>query len=107
MMDFYSSIRMGAIDDQAKVRSQAIKLAPPLDPNKLRFSVLPGNNSRLIRIAMERRKDFWLETTNQDPHYHFRWAPVSAGIKFDLVGKDIGPDIHPCLKQLVNHFEGH
>jgi hypothetical protein len=36
----------------------------PIDPNKLRFSVLPGNNSRLIRIAMERRKDFWLETTN-------------------------------------------
>lgn len=107
MMDFYSSIRMGDLDDQAKLRSQAIKQAPPLDPNKLRYSVLPGNNSRLIKIAMERRKDFWLETTNNDPHFHFKWQPVSAGIKFDIIGKDIAPEVHPCQKQIVNHFEGH
>jgi hypothetical protein len=64
----------------------------------LRFVVTPGNNSRLIRIAMERRKDFWLETTPNDPHFHFRWQPVSYGIKFESVGKEIGSDIHPCQK---------
>lgn len=73
MLDFYSSIRLGDLDDQAKLRSQAIKQAPPLDPNKLRYSVVPGNNSRLIKIAMARRKDFWLETTSNDPHFHFKW----------------------------------
>lgn len=73
MLDFYSSIRLGDLDDQAKLRSQAIRQAPPLDPNKLRYSVVPGNNSRLIKIAMARRKDFWLETTSNDPHFHFKW----------------------------------
>ena len=56
---------------------------------------------------MERRKEFWLETTPNDPHFHFRWQPVSYGIKFESVGKEIGSDIHPCQKQIVNHFEGH
>ena len=56
--------------------------APPLDPNKLRYSVVPGNNSRLIKIAMARRKDFWLETTSTDPHFHFKWQSWSGGMKF-------------------------
>ena len=64
----------------------------------MRFVVTPGNNSRLIRIAMERRKDFWLETTPNDPHFHFRWQPVSYGIKFENVGKEIGSDVHPCQR---------
>ena len=107
MLDFYSSIRLGDLDDQAKLRSQAIKLAPPLDPNKLRYSVTPGTHSRHIKLAMERRKDFWLETTSNDPHYHFKWQPWSGGLKFDVVGKEIAPEVHPCQKQVVNHFEGH
>lgn len=107
MLDFYSSIRMGDLDDQAKSRSQAIKQAPPLDPNKLRFSVVMENNARLIKVAMARRKDFWLETTVNDPHFHFKWSPRSYGMKFDIVGKDIAPEVHPCQKQIVNHFEGH
>lgn len=28
-------------------------------------------------------------------------------MKFDIVGKDIAPEVHPCQKQIVNHFEGH
>ena len=45
---------------------------------------------------MARRKDFWLETTNSDPHFHFKWQCTSHGIKFDIVGKDIAPEVHPC-----------
>ena len=45
-----------------------------------------------------RRKDFWLETTPNDPHFHFRWQPVSYGIKFENVGKEIGSDVHPCQR---------
>lgn len=107
MMDFYSSIRLGDLDGQAKLRSQAIKQAPPLDPNKLRYAITSGNNSALIRTAMKRRREFWLETTPSDPHYHFRWQPTSYGLKFDAIGKEIKADVHPCQKQLVNHFEGH
>lgn len=56
---------------------------------------------------MLKRKDFWLETTSNDPHFHFKWQAVAVGIRFELVGKDIQSDQHPCQKQLVNHFEGH
>jgi hypothetical protein len=37
MMDFYQSLRTGDNDGQAKSRAQAVKQAPPLDPNKLRY----------------------------------------------------------------------
>jgi len=107
MIDFYKSIRSEDINDQAKLRSEAIASAPASNPHKLRFSVISGNNSRLIRNALLRRSDFWMETTNQDPHFHFRWQPVSNGIKFDQVGKEIDPDFHPIQKQVINHFEGH
>ena len=45
---------------------------------------------------MQKRAKFWEETTTQDPHFHFRWQPVSSGIKFDMVGKEIELDFHPC-----------
>mmetsp|Transcript_41433 Transcript_41433/g.63210 ORF Transcript_41433/g.63210 Transcript_41433/m.63210 type:complete len:83 (+) Transcript_41433:517-765(+) len=73
MIDFYKSIRSDDINDQAKLRSEAIAAAPPSNPHKLRFSVATGNNSRLIRNAMLKRSLFWEETTNHDPHFHFRW----------------------------------
>ena len=56
---------------------------------------------------MAKRSDFWLETTSSDPHYHFRWQPTSYGLKYEQNGKEIKPDVHPCQKQLVNHFEFH
>ena len=58
--------------------------------------MLTGNNSALIRTAMARRKEFWLETTSSDPHYHFKWQPCSYGLKYDFLGKEIKPDCHPC-----------
>lgn len=32
---------------------------------------------------------------------------MSNGIKFETIGKEISTDVHPCQKQIVNHFEGH
>lgn len=52
MFDFYKAIRIEDINDQAKTRMQAVALSPPSDPFKLRFAVLSGNNSRLVKIAM-------------------------------------------------------
>eukprot|EP00347_Sterkiella_histriomuscorum_P014494 403360664 len=79
----------------------------PLNPNYLKFVVLPGNNSRLIKEAMLRRGHKWIETFAQDPFYHFKWQPVSYGIKFEQISTPIVQGMHPCQKQLVNHFEFH
>ena len=32
---------------------------------------------------------------------------MSYGIKFDQIGNQIPQGLHPCTKQLVNHFEFH
>lgn len=62
----------------------------PMNPNYLKFVVLPGNNSKLIKDAMLRRSHKWIETTANDPYYHFKWQPVSYGIKFDQLGMNNG-----------------
>ena len=80
---------------------------PPMNPNFLKFVVLPGNNSRLIRDAMLRRSHKWQETVSADTQFHFKWQPVSYGIKFDQISTTIQNGQHPCTKQLVNHFEFH
>jgi hypothetical protein len=59
MFDFYKAIRIEDINDQAKMRLQAVALAPPSNPFKLRFAVLSGNNSQLIKNAMLKRTHFW------------------------------------------------
>eukprot|EP00347_Sterkiella_histriomuscorum_P015512 403356749 len=79
----------------------------PMNPNYLKFVVLPGNNSRLIKEALLRRGHKWIETVAQDPFYHFKWQPVSYGIKFEQISTPIVQGMHPCQKQLVNHFEFH
>ena len=67
---------------------------------KLRFLIIKGNNSGIIKEAMKRR-DQWVEgfycvtsTVN------FIWQPTSTGIKFDKL-KGYFPT------QLLNHFENH
>jgi len=79
----------------------------PNNPNFLKFVVLPGNNSKLIRDAMLKRGHRWIETTSSDTQYHFKWAPVSYGVKFDQLSTNIPIGSHPCTKQLINHFEFH
>lgn len=49
---------------------------------------------------MELRADRWEETQDFDTLFHFKWHPISRGIKFDLVSKH-------GTRQLVNHFENH
>ena len=57
-----------------------------MNPNFLMFIVLPGNNSGLIRDAMLRRSHKWLESASMtDTCYHFKWQPVSYGIRFDQI----------------------
>jgi hypothetical protein len=74
----------------------------------LYFTVIPGNNSGLIRDAMLRRSNKWREASSfNDPTCHFRWQPVSYGLKFDQLGSLINPNTHAYTKQLVNHFECH
>lgn len=50
-----------------------------------KFIVVPGNNSGLIRKALERR-DWWIEIPPVHSMYNFKWQPVSAGIKFERLG---------------------
>lgn len=47
-----------------------------------KFVVIPGNNSGLIRKALERR-EWWIEIPSIHSLYHFKWQPVSYGIKFE------------------------
>lgn len=57
---------------------------------------------------MLRRSGKWREATSYNDHTcHFRWQPVSWGIKFDQLGNLINPNLHPYTKQLANHFENH
>lgn len=79
-----------------------------MNPGYLYFVCVPGNNSGLIRDAMLRRSGKWKEATSYSDHTcHFRWQPVSYGIKFDQLGNLINPNMHPYTKQLANHFENH
>lgn len=47
--------------------------------------MVPGNNSGLVRKAIERR-DWWIEIPSVHSMYNFKWQPVSYGIKFDRLG---------------------
>jgi hypothetical protein len=101
-----------------------------------KFIVVPGNNSGLVRKAMERR-EWWIEIPPVHSMYNFKWQPVSYGIKFDRLGPvrskpgewgssgnqasnnggsgnapgpsddGVGPGNAIDIKQLVNHLEFH
>jgi len=47
-----------------------------------KFIVMPGNNSQLIRKALEKRH-WWIEIQPVHSMFNFRWQPVSSGIRFD------------------------
>lgn len=65
----------------------------------LYFIVLPGNNSGLIRDALLRRSHKWREcSTMTDQYFHFKWQPVSYGIRFDQLGQAIAPGMHPVTR---------
>jgi len=64
------------------------------------YIICPGNNSGIVKRCMDLRLERWEETHDFDTLFHFKWHPVSRGIKFDLVNTH-------GTKQLVNHFENH
>lgn len=69
--------------------------------NKLKYIVTSGNNSKLIREAMNTRP-WWVEIPNIDSAFNFKWQPVSFRMKFrELNTKS------KAHKQIVNHFEYH
>lgn len=60
----------------SQLDSETLQMCPavlPMNPYFLKFVVLPGNNSRLIKEALQRRSHKWIETVAQDPFYHFKW----------------------------------
>jgi len=63
------------------------------------FSITEGNNSQLVRKIMEKRCHSWKEVPNFSSVFHYKWQPISRGIRFELLNK--------AQKQMVNHFEGH
>ena len=88
--------QIAAAAAQDEAASQEIKL---VNPQYLTFVCVPGNNSGLIRDAMLRRSGKWREATSYNDHTcHFRWQPVSWGIKFDQLGNLINPNLHPYTK---------
>ena len=52
--------------------------------DRFKYVIMPGNNSRLIKEAMQRR-DWWIETPPFNSMFNFKWQPFSNGIRFDNV----------------------
>jgi len=50
-------------------------------------------------MAFESRAEYWKELPSYDSSFHFRWQPISKGIRFD--------QLSASQKQMVNHFEFH
>ncbi len=62
------------------------------------YIVAKGNSSHLVSQALALRNYDWVETHNFNTLFHFKWSPVSCGIKFErLTG-------HSFQRQMVNHF---
>jgi hypothetical protein len=50
-----------------------------------KFIVAPGNNSQLVRKAMNGRS-WWIEIQPVHSLFNFKWQPTSWGLKFDRLG---------------------
>lgn len=50
-----------------------------------KYIVTYGNNSNLIRQAMQRRS-WWIEIQPVHSMFNFKWQPFSAGINFKTLG---------------------
>ena len=64
---------------------------------KLKYVILKGNNSQIVKRCMESRLDKWEEANIYDTIFNFKWSPVSKGIRFDILNAN-------GTKQIVNHF---
>ncbi|CDW72701.1 tubulin-tyrosine ligase family protein [Stylonychia lemnae] len=88
------------------IQKQIIRGDIQIAQKQLKFVVIPGNNSQLIKDAMLRRSYLWRETTANDQAYSFKWQPVSYGIRFEQIGQFSILNFM-SQKQLVNHLEYH
>ena len=50
-----------------------------------KFIIVPGNNSGLVRKALERRS-WWIEIQPVHSMFNFKWQPFSTGLKFGRLG---------------------
>ena len=50
-----------------------------------KYIVTAGNNSQLIRKAMQRR-NWWIEIQQVHSMYNFKWQPTSSGLNFNRLG---------------------
>ena len=79
-----------------KIKKEEEKL-----PEKLHYSILSGNNGKLIEKCLLTRPNWEILSENEKSIYsNLIWTPLSCQINFNS-HKDT------YLSQLVNHFEGH
>ena len=86
-----------------------------LDPDKLVFCITAGNNSELIRYAMQRspkRRYKWQELSSEaiatyGAPCHFKWQPVSKGFKFSQMSNFNAGTGHSESRQIFNHWDQH
>lgn len=126
-----------AIPGSTTKKTSKIPFANAYVEDCYKFIVVPGNNSGLVRKAIERR-EWWIEIPPVHSMYNFKWQPVSYGIKFDRLGPvrskpggewgssgntannnggsgnapgpsddGVGPGNAIDIKQMVNHLEFH
>jgi hypothetical protein len=55
-------------------------------PDTYKYSIVQGNNSRLIKDAMDKR-DGWSEASQPNTNFNFKWQPVSSGIRFNRLNQ--------------------
>jgi hypothetical protein len=73
---------------------------PSQDPSSslLKFAVLPGNNSRLVKKVIKLRSG-WTSTEEFDSLFNLKWKQTAHGIRYENMNKD------PKHIQLANHYE--
>jgi hypothetical protein len=85
---------------KAVKKSSKIPFSGMYNTRKYKFIVTQGNNSKLIREAMQRRP-WWIEIPKFNSIFNFKWQPTSFRMKFHELRKE------RSIKQVVNHLEFH
>ena len=93
------SYRQNQEQNSPQKQIQKIPFSTIYSNDRFKYVIMPGNNSRLIKEAMQRR-DWWIETPPFNSMFNFKWKPFSQGIRFENVTSQ-------NHKQIVNHFEYH